>query len=126
MTVGVILDGSLHSIHVHEDKMTSYKAIKVEKPLTIDELRKPASRGRALNPRDVELERLVNEVAAGPKSQVIPWRFEGKPATARLAAKKAIQRSGLEVFVSSRPDHPGLLLFSRVPLSGRQGKKTAK
>ena len=103
----------------------TYKTIKVEKPLNLDDLKKkPAPRGRQSSPRDVELERLVSEVAAGPKSQVIPWRFEPiKPATARLAAKKAIERSGLEVFVSSRPDHPGLLLFSREPLSGRQGKK---
>jgi len=34
-----------------------------------------------------------------------------------------IKASGASVYVSSRPDHPGVLLFSRVPLSGRQGKK---
>lgn len=102
----------------------TYKTIKVEKPLNVDDLKKkPTLRGRTPSPRDVELERLVNEVAAGPTSRVIPWRFEGKPATSRLAARKAIERSGLEVFVSTRPDHPGLLLFSRQPLSGRQGKK---
>jgi len=77
-------------------------------------------------PRDVELDKLVVEVSGGPKSQVIPWRFEGKQATARLAAKKAIDRSNLEVFVSSRPDHPGLLLFSRVPLNARQAKRADK
>jgi hypothetical protein len=100
--------------------MAIYKTIKVEKPLTLEDLRKSASGGRKLSPRDTELGLLVNEVAAGPKSQVIPWRFEGKAATARLAAKKAIKRSGLEVFVGSRADHPGLLLFSREPLSGRR------
>ena len=105
--------------------MTTYKAIKVEKPLNLEDLtRTPASRGRTQSPRDAELEKLVNEVSSGPKSQVIPWRFDGKAPTARVAAKKAIERSGLEVFVSTRPDHPGLLLFSRVPLSGRQAKKT--
>lgn len=107
--------------------MTSYRVLKVEKALNLDDLkRKPAPRGRTPSPRDIELEKLVNEVAAGPKSQVLPWRFDGKPATARLAARKAIQGSGLEVYVSSRPDHPGLLLFSREPLSGRQGPKKAK
>ena len=101
--------------------MPTYKTIKVEKPLSLEDLKKkPASRGRKPSPRDTELGLLVNEVAAGPKSQVIPWRFDGKAATARLAAKKAIGRSGLGVFVSSRADHPGVLLFSREPLSGRQ------
>lgn len=105
--------------------MTAYKTIKVEKPLNVDDLKKtPAPHGRKPSPRDVELERLVTEVAAGPRSQVIPWRFDDKPATARLAARKAITRSGLDVFVSSRPDHPGVLLFSRVPLSGRQKAKS--
>lgn len=107
--------------------MSTYKTIKVEKPLNLDELRKkPAPRGKQAKPRDVDLDHLVTEVSAGPKSQVIPWRFDGKPATARLAARKAIARSGLDVFVSSRPDHPGLLLFSREPLSGRQRPKKAQ
>jgi len=104
--------------------MTAFKTLKVEKALSVDDLKKtPAPHGRKPKPRDVELDKLVNEVAVGPKSQVIPWRFDDKPATARLAARKAIEKSGLEVFVSSRPDHPGLLLFSRVPLSGRQKRK---
>jgi hypothetical protein len=107
-----------------ERLMTAYKALKIEKALNVEDLKKtPAPRGRKPKPRDVELEKLVTEVAAGPRSQVIPWRYDGKPATARLAARKAVERSGLEVFVSSRPDHPGLLLFSRVPLSGRQKAK---
>src|ERR1700751_6119251 len=105
--------------------MTAYKALKIEKALSVDELKKtPAPRVRKAKPREGELERLVTEVAAGPKSQVIPWRFDGKAPTARMAARNAIKRSGLEVFVSSRPDHPGLLLFSRVPLSGRQKSKS--
>jgi hypothetical protein len=104
--------------------VTIYKTIKVGKPLKVDDLkRKPAPRGRQSNPRDVELARLVNEVSVGPSSDVIPWQYEGKPATARAAAKKVIKASGASVYVSSRPDHPGFLLFSRVPLSGRQGKK---
>jgi hypothetical protein len=104
--------------------VTIYKTIKVGKPLKVDDLkRKPAPRGRQSNPRDVELARLVNEVSVGPSSDVIPWQYEGKPATARAAAIKVIKASGASVYVSSRPDHPGILLFSRVPLSGRQGKK---
>lgn len=106
--------------------MTTYKSIKVEKELNLEDLqRKPAPRGRTPSPRDVELERLVNDVAAGAKSRILPWRYDGKPATARLAAKKAIKSAGLEgsIFASTRPDHPGLLLFSRVPLSNRQGPK---
>ena len=100
--------------------MAVYKSIVVEKALSVDDLlRKKASRKRT-SPRDEELARLVNDVAAGPKSQVIPWRYEGKQPTARLAAKRAIQTSELEVYASTRPDLPGLILFSRVPLRGGQ------
>ncbi len=108
--------------------MSNYKAIKVEKALNLDDLKKKsAPRGRTSNPRDEELAKLVNEVAAGAKSQVIPWRPEGKLPTARLAANKAIKAAGLEgsVYASTRPDYPGVILFSRVPLSGRQGPKKA-
>ena len=106
--------------------MAVYKVIKVGKSLKIDDLkRKPAPRGRKANPRDEELTKLVNEVSAGPSSDVIPWEFDGKAATARAAAKKVIATAGAQVFVSSRPDYPGVLLFSRVPISGRQGKKRA-
>ncbi|MHB8590233.1 MAG: hypothetical protein ACYDA0_15525 [Candidatus Dormibacteraceae bacterium] len=105
--------------------MTVYKVIKVGKPIKVDDLkRKPAPRGRQPSPRDEELSKLVNEVSAGPASEVIPWQYEGKSATARLAAGKVIKTSGAKVYVSSRPDYPGLLLFSRVPLSGRQGKRS--
>lgn len=108
--------------------MSTYKEIKVEKALNLEDLkRKPAPRGRTPNPRDLELAKLVNEVAVGPKSQVIPWRPEGKLPTARLAANKAIRAADLvgSVFASTRPDHAGLILFSREPLSARQGPKKA-
>jgi hypothetical protein len=39
-----------------------------------------------------------------------------------VAATKVIKGTGATVYVSSRPDMPGVLLFSRVPLTGRQGK----
>ena len=110
--------------NTYEGAMTTYKAIKVEKPLSVEDLmKKPTPRGRQASPRDVDSIGSLKEVAAGPRSQVLPWRFDGKPPTARLAAKKAIERSGLEVFVEQPRTSPGLLLFSRVPLSGRQGKK---
>ncbi len=107
--------------------MAAYKAIKVGPTLTVDELKKKPAPRSTTNPRDVELEKLVREVAAGPQSAVMTWDYQpAKPATARLAAKNAIARAGLvgAVFASSRPDYPGVLLFSRVPLSGRQGKGT--
>lgn len=106
-----------------------YKAITVEKALNLEDLKKkPAPRGRKPSPRDEELAKLVKEVAAGPKSQVIPWRPDGKLPTARLAANKAIKTADLvgTVYASTRPDHPGLILFSREPLSGRQGPKKSK
>jgi hypothetical protein len=45
---------------------------------------------------------------------------------ARAAAIKVVKGTGATVYVSSRPDMPGVLLFSRVPLSGRQGKDKKK
>ena len=44
----------------------------------------------------------------------------------RAAANNVVKAAGAAVYVSSRPDMPGVLLFSRVPLSGRQGKNNAK
>ena len=100
--------------------MAKFAVIKVGKALSVDDLmRKPAPRGRKPNPRDEDLAKLVTEVSAGPESQVVPWEFEGKIATARLAAARAIKRMDVRVFVSSRPDYPGRLLFSRIPLRQR-------
>ena len=107
--------------------MTKFITIKVGKPLNLDDLKKKAvPRGHRANPRDEDLARLVNEVSVGAASQVLPWHFEGKAATARAAANKVVKASGAAVYVSSRPDMPGVLLFSRVPLSGRQGKGNGK
>jgi hypothetical protein len=104
--------------------MAPFKTIKVGKPLNLDDLKKKSTpRARQANPRDEDLLRLVNEVSVGAASQVLPWHFDGKAATARAAATKVIRASEAKVYVSSRPDMPGILLFSRVPLSGRQGKK---
>jgi len=107
--------------------LTKFTTIKVGKPLNLDDLKKKsAPRGHRVNPRDEDLTRLVNEVSVGAASQVLPWHFDGKAATARAAANKIVKASGAAVYVSSRPDMPGVLLFSRVPLSGRQGKGGAK
>jgi hypothetical protein len=75
--------------------------------------------------RSLSRARLVNDVSVGPVSQALPWHFDGKAATARAAATKVIKSSGAKVYVSSRPDMPGVLLFSRVPLTGRQGQGKA-
>src|SRR5471032_3001519 len=108
---------------IGEPQLTKFTTIKVGKPLNLDDLKKKAApRGHRANPRDEDLARLVNEVSVGAASQVLPWHFEGKAATARAAANKVVKASGAAVYVSSRPDMPGVLLFSRVPLSGRQGK----
>ncbi len=107
--------------------MATFTTIKVGKPLNLDDLkRKSTPRGHRLSPRDEDLTRLVNEVSVGPASQVLPWHFDGKAATARMAANRVVKAAGTTVYVSSRPDMPGVLLFSRVPLSGRQGKNNAK
>jgi len=103
-----------------------YNVIKVGKPMSIDDLRKsPAPRGRKPNPRDEELKLLVREVSVGPESQVIPWELGNqKVATARLAANKVIKSLGVPVYVSTHRGHPGVLLFSRQPISGRQRKSS--
>lgn len=107
--------------------MAKFTTIKVGKPLNLDDLKKKAApRGHRVNPRDEDLTRLVNEVSVGAASQVLPWHFDGKAATARAAANKIVKTAGATVYVSSRPDMPGVLLFSRVPLSGRQGKGNAR
>ena len=103
--------------------MAKFATIKVGQPLNLDDLkRKSTPRGHHLSPRDEDLTKLVNEVSVGAASQVLPWHYEGKAATARVAATKVIKGTGATVYVSSRPDMPGVLLFSRVPLTGRQGK----
>jgi hypothetical protein len=103
-----------------------YNVLKVGKPISIDDLRKsPAPRGRKPNPRDEELKLLVREVSVGPESQVIPWELGGqKVATARLAANKVIKQLGVPVYVSTHRSHPGVLLFSRQPVSGRQRRSS--
>ena len=107
--------------------MAKFTTIKVGKPLNLDDLKKHSTpRAQRVNPRDEDLAKLVNEVAVGAASQVLPWQFDGKAATARAAATKVIKASGAAVYVSSRPDMPGVLLFSRVPLTGRQGKNKPK
>jgi hypothetical protein len=107
--------------------LAAFKTIKVGKPLNLDDLKKKAApRGHQVSPRDQDLARLVNEVSVGPTSQVLPWHFDGKAATARAAANKVLRASGAAVYVSSRSNMPGLLLFSRVPLSGRQGHGNTK
>lgn len=104
--------------------VAKYVVIKIGKALSIEELsRKPAPRGRPVSPRDADLAKLVNEVSAGPESQVLPWEFDGKAATARAAAAKVIKQVGAKVYLSSRRDLPGVLLFSRVPLSSPRGRR---
>ena len=108
-------------------RLAKFSTIKVGKPLSLDDLqRKPTPRGHSVSPRDEDLARLVNEVSVGAASQVLPWHYEGKAATARAAATRVVKATGATVYVSSRPDMPGVLLFSRVPLTGRQGKNKAK
>ena len=106
--------------------MARFATIKVGQPLNLEDFRrKPSPRTQRTNPRDEDLAKLVHEVSAGASSQVLPWHFDGKAATARAAATKVIKASSATVYVSSRPDMPGVLLFSRVPLSGRQGRTKA-
>ncbi len=107
--------------------MAKFKTIKVGRALNLEDLRRtPTPRGPRVSPRDQDLLRLVNEVSVGAASQVIPWHYDGKAATARVAATKVIKAAEAAVYVSSRPDMPGVLLFSRVPLNGRQGKVKSK
>lgn len=105
--------------------MARYRIIKVGKPLNVDDLKKAGKpRGRQPKPRDEELKLLVNEVSVGPESQVIPWELGGqKVATARVAANRIIKQLDARVYVSTHRDHPGVLLFSRQPLTARARRK---
>jgi hypothetical protein len=96
-----------------------YRTLRIGKPMTIEELRRSSTKaGRAPNPRDEDLAVLINEVAAGPESQVIPWNLgDTKLATARVAANRAIVRADLRVFAFTHRDHPNTLFFSRQALS---------
>jgi hypothetical protein len=107
--------------------LARFTTIKVGQPLNLDDLgRKSTPRGQRLNPRDEDLTRLVNEVSIRAESHVLPWHDDGNAATARAAANKVVKAVGATVYVSSRADMPGVLLFSRVPLSRRQGKVNAQ
>lgn len=105
--------------------MAKYRVIKVGRPFSIDDLKKKeASSGRRPNARDEELKLLVNEIAAGPESQVIPWELgDQKVATARVAANRVIKQLGAPVYVSTHRAYPGTLLLSRQPVSARARKK---
>jgi hypothetical protein len=89
-------------------------------PMTGQPFHAPTPRRTRLSRiRDADLAVLVREVDAGPTTQVLPWYYEGKVGTARLAANRAIKASALPVYVSSRSDMPGVLLFSKVALATR-------
>lgn len=102
--------------------MPRYRILNVGKPISINDLRASSGpRGRKPNPRDEELRRLVREVSTGPEDQVVPWQLgDHKVATARLAANKVIRELELPVYVATHRAHPGVLLFSRQPISNRR------
>ena len=106
--------------------MTKYNVIKVGKPFGIDELRRSRTTARKVNPRDAEIERLVNEVSAGPESSVWPWELgTAKLATARAAANRVVKRLNAKVSVGVHRDYPNTLLFSRTAISKRGRKKAS-
>jgi hypothetical protein len=105
--------------------LTKYNVIKVGRPFSIEELRRSRATVRKVNPRDAEIERLVNEVSAGPESSVWPWELGGaKLATARAAANRVIKRLNAKVAVGVHRDHPNTLLFSRSAISKRGRRKS--
>jgi len=105
--------------------LTRYSVIKVGKPFSIDDLRTARPTTRRVNPRDAEIEKLVNEVSAGPESSVWPWDLgTAKLATARAAANRVIKRMNAKVSVGVHRDYPNTLLFSRSTIS-RRGRKRA-
>lgn len=104
--------------------MTKYRFIKVGPPFNRDELRVARITTRKVNPRDSDIERLVNEVSASPESLVWPWDLgTAKLATGRAAANRIIKRLDAKVSVGVHRDYPNTLLFSRTPLSKR-GRRT--
>jgi hypothetical protein len=105
--------------------LARYTTLRIGKPLNIEDLKQTSAKAsRAPNPRDEDLAVLINEVAAGPESQVIPWHFgDTKPATARVAANRAINRADLRVFAFTHRGHPKTLFFSRQALTKRRRKQ---
>lgn len=105
--------------------MARYEHIKVGKPFDISALQKAPRAGRQPSPRDNELDKLVNEVSAGPESQVWPLDVaDEKLATLRLAVNRSVKRLGARVYVGvNQRAYPNMLLLSRQPLSKRQRTK---
>ncbi len=105
--------------------MARYEILKVGKPFDIASLQKAPRVGRQPSPRDVEIDKLVNEVSAGPESQVWPLEIgTEKMATMRLAVNRSVKRLGAKVYVGvNQRAYPNTLLLSRKPLSKRQAAK---
>ena len=104
--------------------MARFKVIKVGNTFDVAELAKKPKVGRQPSPRDVELDRLLHEVAAGAKSQVWPLVVPDgeKVATWRLAVNRAIARTELPVYVGvNQAVYPNTLLLSLTNI-GRKKK----
>ncbi len=105
--------------------MARYEILKVGKPFDIASMQKAPRAGRQPSPRDVEIDKLVNEVSAGAESQVWPLELGNeKLATMRLAVNRSVKRLGAKVYVGvNQRSYPNMLLLSRQPLSKRHTPK---
>lgn len=102
--------------------MARYKLIQVTK-IAIDDLKAGPKRqaGRTPNPRDLEIERAINEALASSDSLAvrISLKSGGKVNTLRGAAIRVIKRTGAKVYVGTHRTYPDSIFITREPLSKR-------
>ncbi|HEY6056777.1 MAG TPA: hypothetical protein VIV06_02040 [Candidatus Limnocylindrales bacterium] len=105
--------------------MARFEVLKVGKPFDIAALQKAPRAGRQPSQRDLEIDKLVNEVSAGAESQVWPLDIGNeKLATMRLAVNRSVKRLGAKVYVGvNQRSYPNMLLLSRKPLNKRQAPR---
>src|SRR5256885_9008294 len=107
--------------------MARYKHIEVGKPVDLAELatkrreRKLSARQLAIQERDEEIQRAINEASAAPSSQAIPVQLkEGqKIATMRAAINRVLKQSDSKVQMGVRGT---TIYLSKSPIPGGRGR----
>jgi hypothetical protein len=104
-----------------------YKHIDVGKPVELTELatkrreRKLSPRQLAIQERDEEIRRAINEAAAAPSSQAIPVQLKHnqKIATMRAAVDRVLKKSDVRVNMGVRGT---TIYLSKSPIPGGRGR----
>ncbi len=104
-----------------------YKHIEVGKPVDLAELaakrrqRKVSARQLAIQERDDEIRRAINEASAAPSSQAIPVQLKAgqKIATMRAAVNRVLKESESNVQMGVRGT---TIYLSKSPIPGGRGR----